>query len=375
MKLIMSDDQVRRVRMRAQRLFPVRDGLSVTTAQVLADVCGVQAQDAMAAALAIRTRSRGLTYREVETARVTERSIIRTWCMRGTLHLLRTEDISWLLPILGPVFITEGRRRRAELSLDDETCARGVETMRDTLAAEGSMTRAEITQHLASRGIRLSGQAGYHLLRRAALEGAICFGPNRGKEPTYVLLEAWVKPRPALSGEEALAELARRYLQAYAPATVADLATWSGLPMGSARTAWCFIENEIVEADVSGRTAWMLRSQSDWLDEPCDSAPVIRLLPSFDTYLLGYRSRDLAVAPEHARLIHPGGGLLRPSLVVDGLAVGTWSLRRRRKCIEVVIQPFQQLLPSVKDGLPTEVNEIGQFLEQRAELILSAPAR
>src|SRR5205823_1421611 len=123
------------------------------------------------------------------------------WGQRGTLHLLATEDISWLLPILGPVFIAASQRRRMELGLDEDTCARGIRIMRDALARHGPLTRAELVEQLAISAIRIEGQARPHLLHRAALEGVICYGPDRGREPTYVLLSEWVEQEHTLPEE------------------------------------------------------------------------------------------------------------------------------------------------------------------------------
>ncbi len=94
----------------------------------------------------------------------------------------------------------------------------------------------------------------------------------------------------------------------------------------------------------------------------------MRLLPSFDTYLLGYRGRDLVVAPEHARRIHPGGGLLHAALLVDGRAVGTWRIKRQRERLDVIVEPFDTLAPDVHAGLAAEVADVGRFLECIATL-------
>ena len=118
----LSDIQVRTLRLRAQRLTPQPSGAETSVAQVVKDLCGIQAQEAPAAALSIRVRSAGLVAADVERARVEERTITRTWGLRGTLHLLATEDLGWLIPLLGPVFIAGDRRRRAELGLPRRTC-------------------------------------------------------------------------------------------------------------------------------------------------------------------------------------------------------------------------------------------------------------
>src|SRR5712692_3061393 len=126
MSLSLSNDQFRFLRLRAQRLIPQPEDNLTSVAGLVQVLCGIQAQDAHAATLAVRVRSLGLVFGDVEHARVRERSIIRTWGQRGTLHLLATEDFAWLLPLLGPIFIAGDRSRRAGLGLDEETCIKGI---------------------------------------------------------------------------------------------------------------------------------------------------------------------------------------------------------------------------------------------------------
>ena len=373
MTVPLSPEDLRRLRLRSQRLAPRPAASAATVADLVRQLCGIQAQDPSAAALALRVRGTGLLASDVERARVHERSIIRTWAMRGTLHLVAAEDIGWLLPLLGPIFIRGNRRRYAELGLDEDVSARAIREIRDALASQGPLTRAELVARLAARGIRAEGQAAPHLLARAALEGHVCLGPDRDGKPTYVLLDDWVERGPSLSPDAALVELARRYLDAYAPAAPEDLASWSGIRIGQARAAWQRIADELIEVEGPGGPAWLPKTHAAWLDEPPPPAPVVRLLPSFDVYLLGYRGRDLAVTPEHARRIHPGGGVLRSTLLVDGRAAGTWRSTRRRDHLEVAIEPFAELAPAVRPGLDAEVADVGRFLGAGATVRLASP--
>ena len=300
MSIRLSDDQLRLLRLRAQRLTPQQPGEVIGVAQVVKEVCGIQAQDASAATFVVRSRSDGLVVTDVEHARVYDRSIIRTWGQRGTLHMLASDDIGWLLPLLGPVFVAGDRRRREELGLSEDICVRGMRIIRNVLADHGSLTRAELVEHLATDGIHLEGQARPHLLARAALEGLICLGPDRGAEPTYVLLNDWIDQKHtghSLSEDEAYTELTRRYLSAYGPATPGDQAAWSGLPQSKTRAAWQRIEGELLEVETIDSRAWMLRAQAARLDELPAPTPIVHLLPRFDIYLLGYQKRDLAVPP------------------------------------------------------------------------------
>ena len=373
MALALSDNQARLLRLRAQQLAPPRARPVAGVARVVSSLVGVQAQDSAAAALAIRARRAGLVVADVERALAEERSIVRTWGMRGTLHLVAAEDAGWLLGLLGPVFSRATRGRRAQLGLGEEAGARAVGALWRLLADSGPLTRAEIVEGLASRGIRLAGQARPHLLSLAAFEGRVCHGPSRGREPTYVLLADWIDPGPALPRERALAELARWYLSAYAPATPEDLAAWSGLSLTDARAAWQQISSRMAQVEIGGSTAWMLKSQMKWLGKDAGPRPIVRLLPAFDAYLLGYRNRELIVPARHAKRIFPGGGLLRPALLLNGRVTGTWKAQRRRNATEVVVEAFESLPRDVRQALEAEVEHIGHFLSAEASLTMIKP--
>ena len=367
----LSNDQVLRLRMYAQRLMPkVEDTSGV--ADLVQGLCGIQAQDERAAALALRTRSKGLLASDVERTRVEERTIVRTWGPRGTLHLLATKDLGWLLPLYGPVFIAGSQRRRIELGLTEDVCARGMSVMREVLAEQGPLTRAEIVEQLAMRGIVLEGQARPHLIGRAALEGIICLGPDRGAEPTYVLLRDWVELDPALPEKAALTELARRYLGAYGPVTPEDMAAWSGLPISSIRAAWREVAGQFMEVEVGGTAAWMPGQFAEWLDALSEPVmiPIVRLLPSFDLYLLGYRDRRMVVPERYAKRVNAGGGMIHPTVLVNGRVVGTWKSERKKDGIEVVVEPFERIESDIDvyKALEIEVEDVGRFLGMRGEL-------
>jgi hypothetical protein len=357
------------LRMRSQRLSAAEHHAQVdAVARVVRDVCGVQAQDPAAAPLAIRARSSGLLAADVRHAREQERSIVRTWAMRYTLHLVATEDVGWLLGLLGPHFVHTSQRRRESLGLDEETYGRAVRALRDVLAQRGPLTRAEIVEALVTRGIRIEGQARPHLIARAALEGVVCLGPDRGTQPTYVLLEEWVKPSPPLPRDAALAELARRYLAAHGPASLEDFVDWTSLPRTDAGAGLHAIAAELLEVEVDGRPAWLPRTRAAWLDEPFPADHLLRLLAAFDPYMLGYRDRSLIVPAEHARAIHPGGGVIRPSVVVNGSVVGTWRAQKQRGELVIEVSPFDSVTTEVHARLADETADVGRFLAVQATL-------
>ena len=235
------------------------------------------------------------------------------------------------------------------------------------LAGSRPLIRAELMEAIGERGVRidLSSQAPAHLLRHAAFTGLICRGPEAaGDEPTYVLLDEWVPPAPPLERDEALALFARRYLEGHGPASAADFATWSGLPMPDARAAFALIGDECVEFDAAGTPMVALASTD--LDPP-PSPP--RLLGRFDGYLLGYRGRDLILDPRHSRGILEGG-MIQAAVVVGGRIVGTWRLEQRGRMHELVVHPFTALPRGSRGGLREEAADIGRFLGIEVALVV-----
>jgi DNA glycosylase AlkZ-like len=374
-------DQVRRARMRAQLLTGRRPR---SAAEVVRALGGLQAQDTPASRLAVRPRSSGLDAEAVRRACNRDRSVVRTWAMRGTLHMVAAEDAGWLVGLLGPASAAAGRRRRLQLGLDDRLLGRALEVLPAVLAG-GPLSRAELVRALAAKGVEVDrdGQAPAHLVGYAALTGLVCRGPDLdGDEASYVLLEDWVgKGRSgpggrrgpehrALEGEDALAELTRRYLAGHGPAAPEDLAAWSGLPIGRARHGFELVAGELAEVELDGRRLWGPKGARAPRAPARAEGPVVRLLGRFDDYLLGWRGRDLILDPRFASRIQAGGGWIHPAVVVDGRVAGTWRARRAGGRLEVAVEPFGRLPAGARPGLEAEAADLGRFLGAEAVLRL-----
>jgi hypothetical protein len=361
--------QTRAARVVANGLARERPGRVV---DVVRRVVGVQAQDVRAARLQVRARSVGLTGADVDAA-VSERAVVATWAMRGTLHLLAADDVRWIVRLLGPRFAARSAGRRKQLGLDDEVCTKGLAALQDVLGASGPMVRADLVAAVAARGVRLDpkSQAPAHLLSYAAMQGLLCRGPAwPGGEPTYVLLDAWVAAGEPLDEQSAAVRLAHRYLAGFGPAAAEDFAAWSGLPLGVARQAFDSLDVPKVAVGASNAPNATFGARGGVEATRAEAGPSVRLLGHFDTYLLGYRSRELAVPPEFDRQIQTGGGFIMPAVLVDGRVVGTWRQQQRAGRIEVNVQPFTALAKRVLPGLRREVSDLGRFLETDAELVL-----
>jgi hypothetical protein len=352
-------------RLRSQRLTD-DTRLNADVAAVTRALCALQAQAFDAARHQVRVRSVGLTAAAVDRAFEEERSVVRTWLMRGTLHLCAADDARWLVDVFGSALLQFGASRRRALGLDDATCERAVRVLRTALQ-DGPMARRQIRERMVSAGVLEEpvGQSLVHLLYHAAALGVICSGPRMGRDDSFVLLDDWVPRSGGPSGDAALAELARRYFAAYGPAGAADFAAWSGLRQPLVRAAMAAISSELVEFPGSIRGLWTLGATSGAGDV---ARPDVRLLGHFDTYLLGYRRREhLGGADAEAWIHDGGGGWIRPVICVDGWIAGGWRLAQTAREIEITLMPFDRIGRRADAAIGREVAAISQFLDRPAQ--------
>jgi hypothetical protein len=324
---------------------------------VVQRLSGVQAQVLSAAGLALRARTKGLTAQQVDRARTRDRSIVLTWAMRGTLHLIAAADYSWLIPLVTQPHVANAHRRLKQEGVPAGQPEGAVRQIARMLKREGPLTRKEIAERLKRLGIHTAGQAIAHLVWLAAAEGLICYGPDRDGEHCFVRVDDWLGKSKPVERDRALANLAFRYLSAHAPAAPADLAFWSGIPMGDAQRAWKLIPVGVLEVETSRGRLWTLPYQNR-------QAPpgLVRLLPAFDEYLLGWKDRDVAVDPEHRTKVNRGGGWLHPVVLVDGQVVATWSTKQSSRMLRIDLAVFSTLTPEQKHGVEAEAEEIAAFL-------------
>jgi hypothetical protein len=358
MAAALSVDEVLELRMRSQQLAGDRAGDPI---EVVRRLGALQAQSTRAARLAVRPRSESLVAGDIDRATNETRSLVRTWAMRGTLHMLPAEDVRWIVDMFRPP-AEAVNRRQLELGLDAALLRRAMPVLREILSGLRALTRGELVADLVKNGVAISakGQAPAHLVAFAARQGIVCRGSDRSDdEPTYVLLDEWIGPQEPIEPKEALSRLARRYFSAHGPATAKDFAYWSGLPVGTARRACALVAHGFVEVDAAGEPA-LLHDQVRYAGH-LPGVPHVRLLGQFDEYLLGYRDRDIALERRFARRIQAGGGMIAPALAVDGRIVGTWRQRRSRAGTVVLVEPFEPLDETVRPGLDAEIADLGRY--------------
>ena len=324
----------------------------------------IQAQDYLGALWAIGLRTKTATEADIEQA-ISDKKIVRTWPMRGTLHFVASEDVRWLLALLTQRVISGSTRRHKQLELDAATFARAERLFNLALAGGRQLTRNEMMDVLEQGGISTDGQRGYHILGWAAQTGLICFGPRQGKQNTFVWLDDWLPAGPALNRGEALAELARRYFTGHGPATVQDFIWWSGLAAADARAAVEMVDAQLAQEELDGQTYRFSAATAG----AKTGSPTAYLLPAFDEYLLGYRDRSAVLDLAHAGKVVPGAnGMFKPLIVIDGRVVGTWQRTLRKTKVIINLAPFDPLSPAQMEAVVAEAERYGCFLELPVEI-------
>lgn len=294
----------------------------------------MQAQDFPSAVWAIGLRVSGASAASVNAA-IAQRAVVRTWMLRGTLHMVAGADLRWMLALLGSRNIAGIAGRHRQLELDDKVFAACRKLLAKALRGT-TLTRNALFELLNAHGIETAGQRGIHILWRLSQDGLLCFAGHAGKQPAFALLDEWLpEPGPTLKRDEALALLCARYFDSHGPATVADFAWWSGLTLGDAKRAVGACEVlEKVAAD--GREYWMHEGAA----ATAAGRSELFLLPGFDEYLLGYKDRGAVLAGEHAARVVPGGnGMFKPMIVANARIAGTW----QRAAAGLAPEPFEEL--------------------------------
>jgi len=281
--------------------------------------------------------------------------LVRTWAFRGTLHYLTATDLTWLLPLLAPVIIRRNARRYRQLALDEPTFAQSNQEIRAALEAGRPLIRAEIARALEKAGISAEGQRIYYLVQRAALEGILCHGPQRGRDPTYVLIAQWVGAQTVSEPDNAWAALAERYFSSHGPATVQDFAWWSGLPVSVARQA-LDAATDLVRVEEENEMLWAKGTPPEPLREHA-----AYLLPPYDSYLLSYKDRSWALDLAYAKRVNAGGGMPKPTIVVNGQVVGIWKRAITAHRIVITLELFRALNQDERAALETAAHRYGDF--------------
>jgi hypothetical protein len=367
----------RRARMAALGLAPALGGPDgpASALDVTRRLGALQAQDYGSGVWSLGVRS-GLTLAEVEQA-VERREVVRTWPMRGTIHWVPAEDARWMCQLLAAPRSTALATRYAQLGLGESDIQLAGRLFEEHLTEP--MSRPDVLALLVDAGIDPSDQRAYHLVGHHCMTGLLCQGPVIGKQPSFVLIDSWVPHSRRLSREEGLAVMAERYLRGHGPVTEKDLAGWLLKPLGLAREALALVEQQVVREELDGQV-WLTHVDAARVSTAGANAPEalrhsgVHLLPQWDEFLLGYKSRDVTLPPEHFHRVVPGRNMVfKPTLVVDGEVAGTWRRQQRPRQTVIEVAPFVPLGRARWRDVERAATAYGGFLGADVEVVRVEP--
>jgi hypothetical protein len=336
--------------------------------QVVDRLFALQGQDLPGVQWSLGLRS-GASRAEVQSA-FGSGALVRTWPFRGTLHVIAARDVAWVLQLTGRRTLASAANRHRDLGLDDGTVDKARAVAVESLAGGRSMSRRELLRAFEEHGISTESQRGAHLLWSLCLSGTCVLGPFEDGDQRVVLLDEWVPQPRRLSREEALVEVVVRYLAGRGPASEADLAWFTKLPLKDLREGIDGCRDQLTSFDHEG-TRYLAHAPT--LDAVASLRPsAVLMLPGFDELLLGYGDRSLSLAADHAPLTVPGNnGMFKATVVSRGRVVGLWSRRSTASTTVVTATPFDGAFPAtVVSGLGRAVRAYGSYLGQAALLVL-----
>lgn len=340
-------------------------------ASVVGDIGGAQAQVMSAAELQIAVRVKcGVD--EVRDALWKDRSLVKTWLMRGTLHLASSQDLPLYVGAMSALWKSQMRQSWLDYMQTTETEFWQIvdqvgaaldgrpKTREELIAVVGKGKSDHINQMLRS------GWGG--MLKPAARSGLLCFGPNRGQSVTFVRPDRWLPAWRRVDPAEALAVMARRYLEAYGPASKTDFARWWGAWPGVGNAAWSALKDELITVSVEGAKLQMLAKDELEVRNARIEQPV-QLIPGFDPYILGHASRDHLYEKRFASRVSRTAGWISACVLFNGEVVGTWTHSVKRGALQVTVKPFRRLSRSVTQDARQRAREIGEALKaEKVEL-------
>ena len=325
--------------------------------EVIAWLGAVQAQDYFGALWAGGLRMRHAVEADIEQA-LADRTIIRTWPMRGTLHFVAAADIRWMLELLTPRIVTNNAQlliRRFDL--DEGAFARSKDLFARALQGGKRLTRNALYDVLEAGGVSAS-ERGRHILCRLAQDGFICFGAREGKQQTFALLDEWAPNAKRMARDESLAEIAKRYFTSHGPATLQDFTWWSGLTRADAIAGIEMAKRSLAQEAINGQTYW-LASSTPTTKDPSPSA---YLLPAFDEYTVAYKDRSSVLDPKYTKQANSGNGTLYPVIAIDGQVVGTWKRALKKDTLVITPSLFTKLKSADTHAIAEAANRYGKFL-------------
>lgn len=358
--LALTPDQIAWSRLgRSGLVDPFADAPSAASALI-----GIQAQVLASAGLSLSARVAGFTSDDLAHLLYDERTLVKLWGQRRTLHLYVPGD--W--PGLQALF--QNRETWAALTTrkmggDDRALRRAVVEVAEAMRREGgTMTRKLLLQ--ARPDLEPYVNLGIGLFMDMVQSGAICHVRPEGSESHFAHRTHWLPDLvwPVTDRDEAGVAWTRRYVSTYGPVTPRDPGFWMGVKAPEARRWLAELDSETVAVDVAGTPHVALEADVDEIDvvPPPRSEWPVRLLHRYDVLLLAHRDKSWIIDERRYKDVWRKAGVVDAVLLVAGRIAGVWRYRRRSKELDVSVRPFGRLSKKVREHVQIEATRVaGHF--------------
>ena len=322
--------------------------LSGTPGLLIERMGAIQAQDFTMAKWALGIRLAGYTHRAVMDA-FNRGEILRTHILRPTWHFVSPVNIRWMLLLSSDKIKSSTKSRDRDLGITEELYSQTNRIIRKALEGNQSLTKDALAVEIGKAKIKTDTAYMTHFMMRAEAEGIVCSGVLEGNSHTYALLEERVPLVPALSKEEALAQLVRIYFATRSPATLQDFCWWSNLSLTEAEKGLNAVKSEFFPEKIAGQTYWFAHSNN-----PKDATDDVLLLPAFDEYIISYRDRSAVLSGKTQAQAISSNGVFRPTVVANGKVAGLWKKAasgRQSITFDYFNQPNQSISKTLEQAI------------------------
>lgn len=332
-----------------------------TPADVVRWLGAMQGQDFLGALWAVGMRMRNAVESDVECA-VNDKSIVRLWFMRGTLHFLAAEDVRWMNDLMSPrlKLTTENLMRYQRAEMEVKTMSKALDIVMNALKG-AQLTREELRVALEQGGIPVDGFRLSFIMQMAQNNSLVCHSARRGKQFTFALMDEWIPRATKKDRETALVDFARRYFTGHAPATLQDFVSWSGMTLTEARAGLEGAKADLGQETIDGKTYWFAPSTVP-KRKPKSAASDVYLLSGFDEFMLGYQDRTMVLDAERQKIWRGKNAIFTSLIVIGGQVVGFWSRTIKKKTVHIELKPFEPLTASQYQAAVEAADRYGTFL-------------
>lgn len=362
-----NDDQIHAFRLSRSLLLTKNPGQSIE--EITSLLCGAQAQVLSAGLISIGLRQ-GSSRQAMLDALYNERSIVKTWAMRGTLYLLSSNDLPYYAAAYGERAVSDYQAHLAnQYNVKPKDTLKLLESLEKNLG-NTPVTKRELSTLVADElgdWVKEYIENGWGGSARMLCKmGIAVFAEKKGQEVTFIRRDAWLKKQwKIVSTEDAKRYIAKQFVSTYGPCDAADLKFYLGMYAAHSKEYWDSIKDELTEVTVGDRRLWVLNDDVSELRNSCFENDTISFLPHFDNYLLAHRKKEHLVPAKHYKSIYRVAGWVTPTILHNGTVIGTWEYKENNNITTIGMKLFSKQQKEFKNKVKEVSLRLSSYFDSK----------